>query len=80
MFPRILTETTEKAYFSKQDSVKWFNVPNIAEIYPRLMEEYEKLKKAFNLRKKNEFTSKKSKESNIYKSLPDPPDLRTKSY
>lgn len=78
MFPRVLSETTEKAYFSKRDAVKWFDVPDIAKIYPRLIEEYEKLKKAFNLKKKGEFTSKGIKRDDNSPQQ-QPPVLKTKN-
>lgn len=76
MFPKVLSETTEKAYFNTSQRVRWINVPNIDNIYTDLVTEYEKLKEKFNSEQKNKITDEienkgKKKKDNTF-SFPEP--------
>jgi hypothetical protein len=58
MFPKRMGLTTEKAYFSTKERVRWYKFPNVKEIYPSLVDEYEKAKLLFNSRMKDKFSRK----------------------
>jgi len=54
---RRMNMTTEKAYYMPIDT--WENVPSIYTINSELVNEYERVKREYNLSKKNELTKKK---------------------
>ena len=67
MCRRWMNITTEKAKFVPDFT--WNNVPNIEELYPRMVEEYERKKLEYNNRKKQEFMDRRNKKSSVKRGM-----------